>query len=75
MQIDRLKFREGKAIHNGEVEGVHEYTRSAAFACRESCADSKLTITLRPMEIRTFIGTLSKDSSSVEHPAVFDYLS
>ena len=55
MQIKRLKWHEGKAIHGHSVEDDYSFVREASLQCSLKCAERSLDMTLKPMEIRTFL--------------------
>ena len=63
VQIDRLYFKAGEAIHNGQIGTDMAYERSAAFKCEAGCSSKSLTIELQPMEIKTFIATFAGSQS------------
>lgn len=54
-QINRLRWRAGKELSSGQEANAEDLPPREALSCQAGCRDDKLSVELRPMEIRTFL--------------------
>ena len=63
--VQRLKWQAGKSLSGEAADETVQMLQHPVVACSKgTCTNQDLTVTLNPMEIKTFLLTLGDDSAT-----------